>query len=125
MQTFSIKTLVDITVTNPSRDETDPILIAQQGNFNSLIQGIGMRANMYYEFNPMTTEENGKKWWNWAFKVEQQGIWQIGDDPLALLKSDLDGIPIIGTLTNTLDIKPAVFCTKGEQQNIWLSVAIF
>ena len=60
-----------------------------------------------------------------AFKVEQQGIWQIGDDPLALLKSDLDGIPIIGTLTNTTDIKPAVFCTKGEHQNIWLSVAIF
>lgn len=125
MQTISLKTTVDITATNPTRDEKDPILIAQQGNFNSLIQGIGMRANIYYEFNPMVTTEASVKYWNWAFKVEQQGIWQVGTDQLALLNSDLDGIPIIGTLTNTTDIKPAVFCTSGERQNIWLSVAIF
>lgn len=125
MQTISVKTLVDITVTNPTRDEKDPILIAQQGNFNSLIQSIGMRANMYYDIDPITTQEEGTKYWNWNFKVEQQGIWSIGTDPLALLRSDLEGVPIIGTLLNTVDIKPAVFCTQGERQNLWLNVSTF
>ena len=125
MQTISVKTLVDITVTNPTRDESDPILIAQQGNFNSLTQGIGMRANIYYEFIPMVTMENNIKWWNWAFKVEQDGIWKVEDDPIALLKRDLNGIPIIGTLTNTTDIKPAILCTSGDAQNIWLTVSMF
>lgn len=123
MQSFSVKTLVDITVTNPTRDETDPIKIAQQGNFNSLLQGIGMRANMFYDFDPIETEEDGTKYWLWNFKIEQPDIWKTGSDPLGLLKDDLNGIPIIGTLTNTIDIKPAIFDTKTDKQNIWISPA--
>jgi hypothetical protein len=38
MARYKITTLVDITRTNPSRAETDVLKIAQQANFNSLIQ---------------------------------------------------------------------------------------
>ena len=60
MPRYNIKTTVDITVTNPTRDETDQIKVAQQGNFNSLVQGIGLRANIDWDTDPVLKEEDGE-----------------------------------------------------------------
>ena len=53
MPWYSIISLVDITRTNPSRDEVDKKMLAQQANFNSLIQAIGLRSNVEWEQDPI------------------------------------------------------------------------
>lgn len=120
MPRYNIKTTVDITVTNPTRDETDQIKVAQQGNFNSLVQGIGLRANIDWDTDPVLKEEDGVNYWHWSFKVEQNFIWTVDNDDLALLNSDLNNIPVINNLTNSVDHKPAAFRTSGDNKNLWI-----
>jgi hypothetical protein len=52
MSTYKIVTVVDITRTQPSRIETDKLKLAQQANFNSLCQAIGLRSNFGYQLDP-------------------------------------------------------------------------
>jgi len=42
-------------------------------------------------------------------------------DPVRLLKEDLNGVPIIRNLTNTAPLDKPVFLVEGEDQNIWIS----
>jgi hypothetical protein len=127
MSTYKIVTVVDITRTQPSRIETDKLKLAQQANFNSLCQAIGLRANFSYHLNP--THQTGSlpynlggkaDHWVWEFETERPDIFLDNGDPVALLKQDLHGVPIINQLNNTADIDPAVFQTQGKNINIWI-----
>ena len=120
MARYEIKTTVDITRSNPDRADPDQVKQAQQSNFNSLIQGIGMRANITWGHDPIRMEEDSQAVWSWEFEVEREGVFMKDEDPVALLKQDLHGIPIIKNLTNTIDFRQAIFSTHGEQQNIWV-----
>jgi hypothetical protein len=53
MPRYQIVTLVDITRTNPTRSETDQHLLAQQANFNTLLQSIGLRSNVEWAVDPV------------------------------------------------------------------------
>ena len=121
MTRFNITTTVDITITNPDRDETDQVRIGQQQNFNSLIQGIGIRSNLTWDKPPTRIEQDGVAHWHWQFEVESVDVFRKGDDPAGLLLDDLQGIPVIKNLTNTVSLDKPVFFTKGEHQNIWIS----
>lgn len=123
MTRFNIITTVDITVTNPDRDETDQVRIGQQQNFNSLVQGIGIRSNLTYDREPQRIETDGEAKWYWTFEVESVDVFRKGDDPAGLLLDDLQGIPIIRNLTNTATLTKPVLFTRGEDQNIWISAA--
>jgi hypothetical protein len=127
MATYRIVTLVDITRTQPSRTETDKLKLAQQANFNSLCQAIGLRANFSYHQNPnhqtgsLPYDLDGKAdHWIWEFETERPDIFLNNSDPVALLKQDLHGVPVINQLNNTADIDPAVFQTQGNNTNIWI-----
>ena len=52
MARYEIITVVDITRTNPARDETDRVKLGQQANFNCLVQAIGMRSNVTWVLDP-------------------------------------------------------------------------
>ena len=128
MPRYRIVTLVDITRSNPSRAETDPVKLGQQANFNSLIQAIGLRANVEWRVDPIMNTgalpypADGKAaHWIWEFDVEREFLFQKGSDPVGLLLDDLNGVPILNHLKNTADIDPAVFQTKNGNQNIWIS----
>lgn len=128
MARYSLITLVDITCTNPTRSETDQLKINQQANFNALIQAIGLRANILWDRNPkqqtgrLPIEGHGKStYWEWDFRTDSDDIFRKGFDPVGLLLDDLNGVPVIDRLNNSVEINPCVFMTKGDNSNIWIS----
>jgi hypothetical protein len=128
MPRYQIVTLVDITRTNPSRAETDQHLLAQQANFNTLLQSIGLRSNVTWDADPkeltgvLPHPLNGKaNHWIWTFEVERDQVFAKDGDPVGLLLEDLHGVPIIDRLNNTAIVDPAAFQTQGENINIWVS----
>jgi hypothetical protein len=127
MPRYKIITLVDITRTNPTRSETDFIKLGQQANFNSLIQAIGLRANVEWSVDPVKNTgalpypaEGKATHWSWEFEVERDFLFQKDNDPVGLLKDDIDGVPVVNQLNNSVDIEPAVFQIKNNI-NTWIS----
>ena len=126
MARYKIITFVDITRSNPLRQETDKIKLGQQSNFNSLIQAIGLRANVDWQQDPeMNTGRLphpmiGKaNHWVWEFETERDYLFLKDTDPVGLLLEDLNGVPIVINLNNSVDITPAVFRTLGDKPNTW------
>lgn len=128
MPRYQIISLVDITRSDPDRKESDKLKIAQQSNFNSLVQAIGLRSNITWAIDPKEYQGSlphpikGKaNHWIWIFDVEREDIFLKDNDPVGLLLEDLHGVPIIDGLNNTEIIDPAIFQTQGPKTNIWLS----
>jgi hypothetical protein len=129
MPRYKIITLIDITRTNALRSETDQKKLKQQNNFDSLRQAIELRANVYWDQDPkkdtgrLPDSIDGRaSHWKWEFEVEQEDLFSDGTDPLALLKQDLHGVPIIADLENSVDIEPAAIQTKGKNINTWITI---
>lgn len=128
MARYQIITLVDITCNNSSRSEIDQKKLSQQANFNSLLQAIGLRANVEWEQTPEMKDgrlphpRTGKaNHWIWEFNTERDLLfYKSENDPVGLLLDDLHGVPIIDQLNNDVDIYPAIFATRGENTNIWI-----
>jgi hypothetical protein len=131
MARYQIVTLVDITRTNPTRSETDQHLLAQQANFNTLLQSIGLRSNVEWAVDPVESSgslphplEGRANYWTWTFEVERDQVFTKDGDPVGLLLDDLHGVPVIGQLNNSVDIDPAAFQTQGPNTNIWVSESL-
>jgi hypothetical protein len=121
---YQITTLVDITKTNPHRGSTDPLTLGQQSNYNTLIQTIGLRANIDSSIDPkMDTGRlpepfTGKgAYWTFIFEVEREQTFLKGDDPVGLLSDDLHGVPVVIGLRDTVNFKLPVFQTSGNLIN--------
>ena len=124
MPRYEITTLIDITRPNISRSESDRLKVGQQSNFNSLIQAIGLRSNVDWIKDPIVLDgrlpepfQGKSNHWQWQFEVEREQVFQKGDNPVGLLIDDLHGVPVITSLTETAEIKPAAFQTKGNAIN--------
>jgi hypothetical protein len=129
MSRYKIVTLVDITRSDPDRKEPNKFKVGQQANFNSLIQAIGLRANIEWSVDPR--KHNGSLplplvgkavHWTWEFDVERDDVFLKDNDPVGLLLDDLHGVPVVGLLENSVDIYPLVFQTKGDNVNIWITI---
>lgn len=126
MARYKIITVIDVTRTNPAREETDRTVLGQQANFNSLIQAIGMRSNITWIRDPQ--QHTGRlpigpgkaTHWIWEFDAEREDVFLDQDDPVALLANDLDGVPVVDRLNNTVELLPAVFRSRGDNTNIWI-----
>ena len=127
MARYEIITVVDITRTNPARDETDRVKLGQQANFNCLVQAIGMRSNVTWVLDPeshtgrLPIGQGKANHWIWQFDAEREDVFLNQGDPVALLVDDLDGVPIVDRLNNTVELTPAVFRSRGDNTNIWCS----
>ena len=127
MARYQIITVVDITRTNPAREETNRVKLGQQANFNSLVQAIGMRSNVTWIQDPEL--HNGRlpigpgkaTHWIWEFDAEREDVFLKQGDAVALLVDDLDGVPVVDRLNNTVELMPAVFRSRGDNTNIWCS----
>jgi len=131
MPRYQIVTLVDITRTNPSRAETDRHQLAQQANFNTLLQSIGLRSNVEWTIDPVESSgslpyplEGKANYWTWTFEAERDQVFAKDGDPVGLLLDDLHGVPVISQLNNSVYIDPAVFQTHGPNTNIWVSESL-
>jgi len=128
MARYQILTLVDITRSNPDRSELDKTKLGQQANFNSLLQAIGLRANVTWEQDPEMKDgrlphpRTGKaNHWIFEFDTERELLFYKDDTaPTGLLMDDLHGVPIVDQLNNDVDIYPAIFATRGENTNTWI-----
>jgi hypothetical protein len=137
METIEIKTLIDITNTNRNRPNQGVGLeYDQYRNFTTLMQTIGLRCIITYDNNPVVDNIDIKgigfgeaykgkhNVWTFRFRPDRQQAFEDSGGPVGLLIHDMNEIPIIGKLTETINISKAVFYTYESQQKNTLITAL-
>jgi len=127
MEEYKLYTLVDITHTQQYRPSAG-ILHWQEQNFNTVLQTLGIRANIIYNHSPDITEVKGSlvgfdtdeivRAWRFDFYTERENVYEIGHDPVGLLKEDFMLIPYIAGLNEAMEQKYAVFNPETPGNNI-------
>lgn len=91
----------------------------QQRNFDTLLQLIGLRTQMFNVTTPTVIESGPMgqhRTWHFEFEIEPQAQWLVDGDPLWVLKQDSDGTPMIINLGENADIEPRIV-TQGSHPN--------
>ena len=121
---FCVYTLIDISETKARRgDETKAV--RKQQNFNTVLQTIGIRANLEYLSSPEIIKADLNKYkfgtdyegkhniWRWEFTIPFEDATNID-----LLQEDFDIVPIISDLDETVDLRPLPsFFSKNTRKN--------
>ena len=127
MQSFEIKTLIDITQTGQTKFKSqDRLLINQQANWNTFFQVLSMRVNPDFNIWPAVekcsvdklgfgTKHKGKH--NvWTFYLDIERDFALDE---AMLTVDFDLVPVINGLSETILNNSEAFRTTDVQaQNI-------
>jgi microsomal dipeptidase-like Zn-dependent dipeptidase len=123
MDLIEIKTLIDITQTKVSRpNQGSQLELDQNRNFITLLQCAEIRSIVVYESSPSVeevaidhmgfgTDYQGKhKVWTFTFTPDREGVYTdaVGN-ALGYLLTDINGVPIIKNLTETINIAKAMF----------------
>jgi hypothetical protein len=137
MEVIEIRTLIDITNTNVRRsNQGTQEQLNQFRNWTTLMQCIGLRAIVSYDREPIADIQDltglgfgakykGKhKIWTFRFRPEQSGAFSTKSGPVGLLAQDLDKIPVIINLTETINIHCAVFDLSDKDLKNTLVMAI-
>jgi len=121
---FQVSTLVDITETGARKGTSDKFSYNQQQNFQTLIQTIGLRANLEYVNPPSVTVKTASQFGK-DYKGEQK-VWQFEFEvayeqatSVQALQEDFDLVPFIDNLDETVNFTSSVFRTgDAKQKNI-------
>ena len=116
---FIIKTLVDITNTNAKRENR--FEYQQQQNYLTLLQTISLRSNPSIIEPPTLAKANTHK----DFDIKgNNNIWTMVFDfeaanshSVEMLVGDLDLVPVIANLNETVKLEPSVFFTTNGSIN--------
>lgn len=133
---YQIKTLIDITETGQHRmADGRERARNQQQNFQTLIQTVGLRSNIYYdkaptyEFIDISSLGFGRHHqgehnvWTFTFRSELDFIFDGEFGPCTGLVLDFDMIPIIANLDETVKLSsPAFFTRDVMKKNILFKV---
>ena len=125
-------TTVDITNTGQYRTEpgkeTDRW---REQNFQTVLQTLGMRANISFNKSPVHIEISGHilgfnttniiRVWQFDFYTERENFFQSNDNPIGYLIDDFDGVPYISGLDESMEQNYDVFVTDGPSRNIIFS----
>ena len=122
METIKVRTLIDITDTGVRRPtQGSQLELNQFRNWSTLLQCIGLRAIIDYDRPPRVvecdvkglgfgSEYKGKhRVWEFEFRPDRADEFANEHSPVDLLMQDLDLVPIIVDLTETINITQAVF----------------
>jgi hypothetical protein len=124
---YMCQTLFDITATgvtghykSSSHLSTDNWNRArnQQRNWETITQILSLRAQLFELTKPIP-DASGTRWM-FEFETESDGIYGPESDPVAVLRSDADGVPMLRELDNDPDIE-SFLVTSGPRQNIWFA----
>ena len=129
---YKLITSVDITATGQYRHEHGRQKeLNQQQNFDTILQTLGLRGNVYYTVKPSVIEATGKsqgfsvnkniKMWVFEWQMEIDHLFENNGDPIHWLKHDFDLIPIIPNLDESIVLKRPMFSTAGSTANIIFS----
>ena len=100
-------TIEDVADWNRSRN--------QQRNWETVNQIIGMRTQV----NSTTPQREGSSW-SFEFETETPGVYGTDADPVGVLYSDADGVPMLTDLDNNRELA-SVVVVSGPRQNIWFN----
>lgn len=88
----------------------------QQRNWETITQILSLRTQLFDITNPIV-DQTGTRWM-FEFETESDGIYGPELDPVAVLRADATGVPMLRELDNNPDIE-TVLITEGPRQNIW------
>jgi hypothetical protein len=124
---YKLYTLVDITHTNQYRPSAG-LVHWQEQNFNTVIQTLGIRANISYINSPTVLDVKGSlvgfnteeilRVWRFDFYTERDHVYEKDGDPVGLLKDDFTLIPYIAGLNESMEQRYAVFNPEEPGNNI-------
>jgi hypothetical protein len=128
MEVIEIKTLVDITNTNVRRiNQGSQLELDQFRNWTTLLQCIGLRVIINYDKDPQSQladikdmgfgneYEGTHRVWTLQFRPDRPEAFAQNSDQTILLRQDLDKVPVILNLTETINITQAVFDTTDKK----------
>ena len=123
MNVVEIKTLIDITSTGVGRpNQGTQLELNQERNWVTLNQCLGIRSLIKYYSKPTVEAVDvkgmgfGKKFtgkhnvWTFRFETDQDAVY---GENCELLVDDLDAVPVIKNLAETINIDIAVFDTSS------------
>ena len=138
MDSIEIKTLIDITKTRAIRNTQGSRLEQDQyKNFQTLCQCLEIRSIIEYDYAPVCenveikdmgfgSEFKGKhNVWTFKFTPDRVGVYASDDgvDPIGNLIEDLNFVPVIKNLEETVNIDKAMFnCKDAKLKNITVSI---
>jgi hypothetical protein len=117
---YKLYTLVDITNTKQYQNSAENRQArSQQQNFDTVIQTIGMRANIEYIKSPEVVIDTPKKYnldsavlsniWIFEWRVEREFLFLDGEDDVGYLKQLFNLVPYIPGLTETTTSSKPIF----------------
>ena len=122
MQIIEIKTLIDITNTKVARPNQGTSLEHDQyRNFVTVKQCAEIRSNISYDFLPemqlidvkdlgFGSKYKGKHAvWTFRFSPERSGVYANDNNEIGCLYEDVQGVPVVEKLTETINIEKAIF----------------
>jgi hypothetical protein len=90
----------------------------QQRNWETLTQILSLRTQLFNLTDPIR-DQSGTSWL-FEFETETNGVYGPESDPVAVLRADADGVPMLLHLNNNPDID-SILVTAGPRQNIWFA----
>jgi hypothetical protein len=90
----------------------------QQRNWETLTQILGLRTQLFALTTPVK-DTTGTRWM-FEFATESAGVYGPDSDPVSVLRSDAEAVPMLCGLGNTPDLDPYLV-TTGDRQNIWFA----
>lgn len=131
METIEIKTLIDVTDSGVRRlSQGTAQQVDQFKNWTTLKQCIELRSVVDYDYPPgvETVDVKGMGFgraykgahavWTWRLRPDRNQVYADETGPVGGLISDVDQIPIIQNLTETINIdKPVFNLTDPEFKN--------
>ena len=122
MEVIEIRTLIDITDTGVKRpSQGSQQELDQYKNYITLKQCIELRSVISYDFSPNCTETDIKglgfgrvfkgkhRVWTWRIRPDRELVFAQDDNPIGGLMHDIDQVPVIKKLSETINIDKPVF----------------
>jgi hypothetical protein len=126
---YKLYTLVDITHTGQHRSEPGKeILRWKEQNFQTVLQTLGIRANVTYTNSPISTEVKGSivgfntddiiRVWRFDFNTDRDDLYEKDENPVGFLIDDFTLVPYINGLDEAMIQQYAVFNPEDPGKNI-------
>ena len=126
---YKLYTLVDITNTGQHRHEPGKEQLRwKEQNFQTILQTLGMRANISSMGKPTMLEIGGRavgfetdeiiRVWRFDFGTERDELFENDSNPVGYLLEDFNGVPYISGLDESMEQNYNVFVTDGPSKNI-------
>jgi len=126
---YKLYTLVDITHTKQHRAEVGKENLRwKEQNFQTVLQTLGIRANVVYDTEPGVSEVRGRvvgfdtdeilRVWRFDFSTEREFVYELNGNPIGALIEDFTLVPYVSGLDESMTQKYAVFNPEDPGKNI-------